>query len=309
MLIAYQPTNWILTGTLGNLRFVKKWKFFFTSQPVYLNIRLKVYQGIIVCSCKHAKQSQFSDASCSETTCLHSSADMNVLLECLKSNGRRSLNQLNLSHIDVVSVTPVSSLVNCTNSKKKPAISINVTDTENDESVCMCALFASSDNILAESNAMIGAICSKCRNIIKQQPTEHRKTLISKRLTLANDIIVNRVDTHFLSLNSYVSSKCEPYTPESIESHSPQPECIDYSENDFDDENVEIIGNVIEVDDYLPKVVPSVMQQTTTPSQGVSPRQLKSRLESLTLNRTEKECDSQDDVKVKSCFERCCHIL
>ncbi|XP_037025716.1 inositol polyphosphate-5-phosphatase A isoform X1 [Bradysia coprophila] len=276
-------------------------------KPVYLNIRLKVYQGIIVCSCKHAKN-HFSDASCIETTCLHSSADLNVLLECLKSKDSQNLNTFNLSHIDVVSVTPVSPLVSC-NSKKPPPISINVTDTENDESVCMCAVFASSDNILAESNAMIGAICSKCRNIIKQQPTEHRKTLISKRLTLANDIIVNRVDTHFLSLNSYVSSKCEPYTPESIESHSPQPECLDYSENDYDD-SVDIIGNVVEADD-LPKMVPT-MQQTIAPSQGVSPRQLKSRLESLTLNRTEKAFDRQTDrdLKVKKCFERCCcHIL
>lgn len=261
-----------------------------------------------MCSCQHAKNEQLSDASFIETKCLHSSADVNVLLECLKSNGRQSLNQLNLSHLDVVSVTPVSSLVSCKNySKKQPPISINVTDTENDESVCMCALFASSDNIIAESNTMIGAICSKCRNIIKQQPTEHRKTLISKRLTLANDIIVNRVDTHFLSLNSYVSSKCEPYTPESIESHSPQPECLDYSENDFDDD---IISNVIEVDD-LPKVVPVIQPTTTSSSQGVSPRQLKSRLESLTLNRTDKAFDNQsdDNVKVTSCFERCCHIL
>lgn len=255
-----------------------------------------------MCSCKHA-ENHFSDASCIETTCLQSGADMNVLLECLESNGSQSLNRFNLSHIDVVSVTPVSSLVSCKSSKKQPSISINVTDTENDESVCMCSVFASSDNILVESNAMIGAICSKCRNIIKQQPTEHRKTLISKRLTLANDIIVNRVDTHFLSLNSYVSSKCEPYTPESVESHSPQPE------NDYD-ESVDAIGNEVELDD-MPKTVPA-MQQMITPSQGVSPRQLKSRLESLTLNRTEKAFDRQTDhdLKVKNCFERCCcHIL
>lgn len=231
---------------------------------------------------------------------------MNVLLECLKTNGSQSVN---LSHIDVVSVTPVvASLISCKNSPKQPPISINVTDTDNDESVCMCALFASSDNILAESNAMIGAICTKCRNIIKQQPTEHRKTLISKRLTLANDIIVNRVDTHFLSLNSFVSTKCEPYTPESIESHSPQPECmLDYSENEFDDENADMIGNVVD-GDVLPNVVP-VIQQTATPSHGVSPRQLKSRLESLTLNRNEKTFDhsgNDHDIKVKGCFQRCC---
>lgn len=231
-----------------------------------------------------------------------------MLLESLKSNGRHSLN---LSHIDVVSVTPVPSLISCKNAKKQPPISINVTDTENDESVCMCALFASSDNIIADANATIGAICSKCRNIIKQQPTEHRKTLISKRMTLANDIIVNRVDTHFLSLNSYISTKCEPYTPESIESHSPQPEGLDYSENDFDDDvNVDMIGNVVVADDDLPKVVPAMQQTTAAASQGVSPRQLKSRLESLTLNRNDKmfggQNDDVDDAKMKRCLERCC---
>lgn len=117
----------------------------------------------------------------------------------------------------------------------KPAVSINVTDAEN-FNVCMCSLYASCDNVLAEQESMIGSICPRCQNIIKQQPTEHRKTLISKRLTLSKDIIVNRVDTHFLSLKTALDTstkRYEPYTPESIESHSPLPEvyCLEFEQS------------------------------------------------------------------------------
>lgn len=120
--------------------------------------------------------------------------------------------------------------------KIKPAISINVTDTDANLNVCMCSLYASCDNVLVEQESMIGSICPRCQNIIKQQPTEHRKTLISKRLTLSKDIIVNRVDTHFLSLKAIDKSnkRYEPYTPESIESHSPLPEAdmLEFEQSD-----------------------------------------------------------------------------
>ncbi|XP_055851053.1 inositol polyphosphate-5-phosphatase A isoform X2 [Episyrphus balteatus] len=65
-------------------------------------------------------------------------------------------------------------------------------------------------------------ICPECQNIIRRQPVEHRCTLISKRLLLANNIIVNRIDTHYL--NTYLDNRQDPYTPESAESHSPYPE-------------------------------------------------------------------------------------
>ena len=146
---------------------------------------------------------------------------------------------------------------------------------------------------------MIGKICPRCQNIIKQQPTEHRKTLISKRLTLSNDIIVNRVDTHFLSLSKYQTDKqFEPYTPESIESHSPVPE----SEIDTTNSNLSEINDTIPSDlDAAAAVVDIALnaksslnntannnnyevkhvRSLSSHSGGVSPRQLKSRLENL----------------------------
>uniref|UniRef100_A0A182FK27 inositol-polyphosphate 5-phosphatase n=1 Tax=Anopheles albimanus TaxID=7167 RepID=A0A182FK27_ANOAL len=132
-----------------------------------------------------------------------------------------------------------------------PAVSINVYDTDSNLNVCMCALYCS--NVVAGAAAKHiselssdDTICPNCRNIIKHQPVEHRKRLISRRMMLANDIIVNRIDTHYL--NTFVSSSnssgfgsqgpsnnamvsdtlhygnMEPYTPESAESHSPLPE-------------------------------------------------------------------------------------
>lgn len=169
--------------------------------------------------------------------------------------------------------------------QQQQLVSINVTDTENNLNVCMCALlYASNDNLINDQEVNVinvvkennetnnGEICSRCRNIIKQQPIEHRRTLISKRLLIANDIIVNRIDTHYL--NTYTNNKVlnDPYTPESIESHSPLPE-LERFENDShslfcgggDGDNNQTGGGGFE----------------TIKLGGVSPRQLKSRLESL----------------------------
>uniref|UniRef100_A0A182VVD5 inositol-polyphosphate 5-phosphatase n=1 Tax=Anopheles minimus TaxID=112268 RepID=A0A182VVD5_9DIPT len=135
-----------------------------------------------------------------------------------------------------------------------PLVSINVFDTDSNLNVCMCALYCNNANDAKNANATgaknqrevvddIGTasasatICPNCRNIIKHQPIEHRKTLISRRMMLANDVIVNRIDTHYL--NTYSLSQgsngtgqlhsFEPYTPESAESHSPLPESSDSS--------------------------------------------------------------------------------
>lgn len=167
----------------------------------------------------------------------------NVLLEC--SNLTNKLCEFNgniltidnpLSNANVNASLNVITVNQQRLHKIKPAVSINVTDAEN-LNVCMCSLYASCDNVLVEQESMIGSICPRCQNIIKQQPTEHRKTLISKRLTLSKDIIVNRVDTHFLSLKTALDTstkRYEPYTPESIESHSPLPEAdiLEFEQSD-----------------------------------------------------------------------------
>lgn len=258
------------------------------------------------------------------------------MVECLKLNNSR-ISQNSIPIIDVVPVSKtVSPLV-----KYKPII--NVIDTEN-ENVCMCALYASMDNVLQADQqiSMIGTICADCRNTIKQQPTEHRKTLISKRLTLANDIIVNRVDTHYLNLNTYPCKYQDPYTPESVESHSPHPETIDFDEKDI---NIEINQNTIDadmkincggsgggddgVDNMMITSVTSAATAIQSASRGVSPRQLKSRLESLqrpitiepqpcanpptVVNQTSSVTSSPNNLlnenKNRGCFERYCEIL
>ena len=89
-------------------------------------------------------------------------------------------------------------------------------------------------------------ICKICRNNIKQQPVE-RLTLVSKRVMLG-DIVVNRIDTQYLSstypnMPSQLRMLQDPYTPESIESHSPQPE--------LDEREFAIINDTLDSDDIL----------------------------------------------------------
>lgn len=100
-------------------------------------------------------------------------------------------------------------------------ISISVID-DNNLNVCMCSY----NNDLEPQVEIADSgnrICGRCQNIINQQPVEHRKALISQRLTMANDIIVNRIDSQFLNTynNSGQKVNLEPYTPDSMESHSP----------------------------------------------------------------------------------------
>lgn len=173
---------------------------------------------------------------------------------------------------------------------KKPLVSINLTDTENNLNVCMCSVFDSNDDMLS-MKLLDGTICSRCCNIIKQQPVEHRKMLVSKKLLLANDIIVNRIDSHYLSTTSGIGAeghkKPDPYTPESIESHSPQPEF-------FEKEINETI-----CDDELIKLHQSK-------STGVSPRQLKSRLEILKNESQNSDIDKGRRKTKKLKSNNCC---
>lgn len=323
---------------------------------------MKIFQGTIRCCCEHAKnnnnnnnhhqpslptlqqpqQQSLVDVEKSSTNlntlCLYSSKEFcNVLLECINLNNKFC--NINVVHpnsdVPVVSnvmndtVTKniaILNVANC-NSKKKvtPSVSINVTDAEN-LNVCMCSLYASHDNVIIEQESIIGTICSRCQNIIKQQPTEHRKTLISKRLQLSKDIIVNRVDTHFLSLRQAFDNckQYEPYTPESIESHSPlpDPDVLEYEQNDDirrSGISDEIEGNDIKRSahsiEHL-KIKP--LRAVSGRSSAVSPQQLKSRLEILRKTSTDASgmvisnqiADSRKNrIKRGFCFNRCCCIF
>lgn len=278
--------------------------------------------------------------------CLYSSQEFcSVLLECIKLNSKFSeniaaqhpnaidsivshhTNQIavaaaagstgNHDNIPTAQPQPPSSILTASN-KITPTVSINVTDSEN-LNVCMCSLFASSDNVLAEQQEnMVGGICPRCQNIIKQQPTE-RKTLISKRMTLSNDIIVNRVDTHFLSLKTAMAfgKRYEPYTPESVESHSPfaEPDILEYTQRD---ENELIEGTDLETNDPFDLNNKRHARTASLHSTGVSPLQLKSRLENLRKTSTDaggmvNSCHLLETRKNRRkrgfCFDKCCVIL
>lgn len=318
-------------------------------QPVFLSINLKTFQGTIRCCCAHAKiynnhqpppppllapkqpsppqkhslvvdhmNAPYKFAS----QCPYASSEYCiVLLECNKLSSK--LCEINSSTVQMVCGN--DSVGVPLKGKVQPTVSINVTDTEN-LNVCMCSLYASCDNVLAEQESMIGSICPRCQNIIKRQPTEHRKTLISKRLTLSNDIIVNRVDTHFLSLKTAFDNgkRYEPYTPESIESYSPLPcECdiLEYEQND-DEEKIDkdntMTDDVTVIDpfDMNSKVISPVRSLST--HSAVSPRQLKSRLEILRKTSTDASGmvisnhiteNRKKRLKGGFCFNKCCVII
>lgn len=303
---------------------------------------MKVQQGTIRCSCQHANtnanghQSLFNQktyALATSTPCLYSSKEFcDILLECRKLDSPICVYDKTLSaplaNRNQPSPNPIQFTTNNqlhgneNNMPKKritPTVSINVTDAEN-LNICMCSLYASSDTMLIEEQEhMTGSICPRCQNIIKQQPMEHRRRLISKQLTLANDIIVNRVDTQFLNLKPYqLGKRYEPYTPESIESHSPAAE-IDEEINGNstnDDERNQYDGSAnindddIEISDSNKKC--SIPISPT--NSGVSPRQLMARLEKLRqFNAPDISGDQQVEAKNRTkdscCFTRICVIL
>jgi len=151
----------------------------------------------------------------------------NYCLSCLKR--LNVIAEKNSSDSNAMSGSlPLVPVAHVTEEKLSPLVSISVVDADN-LNVCMC-------NILVEdhhhhANAKLSTndklICPICRNLIKQQPNE-RCTLVSKR-TMLGDVVVNRIDSQYLSSNysttqSLLKKLQDPYTPESLESHSPQPE-------------------------------------------------------------------------------------
>lgn len=308
-------------------------------QPVFLSINLKTFQGTIRCCCAHVKINNNHQSP--PTTPLQLPPRQNTLVDH-KNESHRLVSQFPYANNEYFNAlfecnkltnklceinsmcTTAAANINATTAHKrkiKPMISINVTDAEN-LNVCMCSLYASCDNVLAEQESMIGSICPRCQNIIKQQPTEHRKTLFSKRLTLSKDIIVNRIDTHFLSLKTASESgkRYEPYTPESIESHSPLPDIIEYESNDeikIDPNNTSTVDASVNQFDMNGKVI-SPVRSLSIHSSAVSPSQLISRLEILRKTSTDASGmvinnhiteNRKQRLKRGICFNKCCIII
>ncbi|XP_055901812.1 inositol polyphosphate-5-phosphatase A isoform X2 [Eupeodes corollae] len=227
--------------------------------------------------------------------------------------------------------------------QQQPQISINLIDSDN-LPICLCSQISEESERLSrrrrttplqstesddsnddsnhdeddenEQSALNNKkICPECQNIIRRQPVEHRCTLISKRLLLANNIIVNRIDTHYL--NTYLDNRQDPYTPESAESHSPYPE-FDTSHSSRSSPNDELTdeplrsNNNTEAKLLSPKAKKTAAATTATTANVaaaaaggvnlkpvelrgiVSPGQLKSRLEHL--QRTSLQNEDSDEL-------------
>ncbi|XP_016952488.1 uncharacterized protein LOC108026201 isoform X3 [Drosophila biarmipes] len=185
-----------------------------------------------------------------------------------------------------------------------PNISINITDSDN-ICMCLCAHLSSNSLLQFDDCSRTGeAICPMCRNIIKRQPVAHRYKLLSKRLMLSQDIIINRIDTQHLSTDSERQYE-DPYTPESTESHSPYPEvtssCTSTSSSSRSPLERRLApdriaeGKPSDSDiSPCPEVANPVAEK---PSRGtVTPGQLKSRLENLKRLSIKDEVEDEGTV-------------
>lgn len=206
-------------------------------QPVFLKFRIKSNQGI-VSSCEHVEEDSDKENLIIKSGLKHPKN----CVTCLKH-----LNAITEKFSDSLSVPVALPLQSTLGNQQSisPLVSISVVDADN-LNICMCNLMEDQNN-----HEMIEGdkICKICRNIIKQQPTE-RCTLVSKRMMLG-DVVVHRIDSQYLtstysSNSSQLRKLQDPYTPESVESHSPQPE---YEEKEFP-----IINETVDSEDILENI-------------------------------------------------------
>jgi hypothetical protein len=191
--------------------------FSLSPQPVFLKFRIKSNQGIVSC-CDHIQEDSNKENIVIEAGLKHPKS----CVVCLKH-----LNAITEKFSDSLSASaslPLKLQASLENHQPvSPSVSISVVDADN-LNICMCNLMEDQSN---QETIEGRKICKICRNIIKKQPVE-RCTLVSKR-TMLGDVVVNRIDSQYLTStystpSSVLRKLRDPYTPESTESHSPQPE-------------------------------------------------------------------------------------
>lgn len=193
-----------------------------------------------------------------------------------------------------------SSKINLSKNNHMPLVSISVVDADT-LNTCMCKKISDFENRTRKyiNNTVNEKVCSTCGLIIKKQPM-----LVSKQVMLG-DVIVNRIDSQFLS-STYSSSPSQirklndPYTPESIESHSPQPEMEEENFiNNTIEEDDSIICDVIKhktdhiCGDNILEDVDNSLQNFHNLNHSVSASQLQTRLEIL-RRESQLECSSKN---------------
>lgn len=202
-----------------------------------MKIQIKTKQGI-VSSCDHDDECKDSDKE-NLVIELGLKHPKKQCVKCLKH--LNAITEKFSNNLSAPALLPLKSQLDHHDSIS-PLVSISVVDADN-LNICMCNLM---EDQKRHETIEGDKICKICRNIIKQQPSE-RCTLVSKRVMLG-DIVVSRIDTQYLSSNyssipAQLRKLQDPYTPESVESHSPQPE--------LDEKEFPIINEMLYNDDIL----------------------------------------------------------
>lgn len=247
-------------------------------------LSLKKNQGIVN-NCDHV---QTTKEGCKENI----NSEINACETCSKH-----LNKI-LSEYSMTLLPLSSSKKNLNKINQMPLVSISVVDADN-LNICMCNKISDFENRAAKhvNNAINEVVCTSCGLITKKQPM-----LVSKQVMLG-DVIVNRIDSQFLS-STYSSSPSQirklrdPYTPESIESHSPQPEMDDenFINNQIDENNSLICDAIKQKPDNIccdthEDIDKSIQNHNINHS--VSASQLQTRLEIL-RRESQLECSSKN---------------
>ncbi|XP_017020504.1 uncharacterized protein 5PtaseI isoform X3 [Drosophila kikkawai] len=291
-------------------------------KPVYLTVRLKPNKGTYrSCDCNdtHTTYAKTNEISTSPSPppppavklnyyCPYSNKLFEDIATSSKLEARNIYNSLNISHNEAEAAAAAAAETTKANCPNFPNISINIIDSDN-ICMCLCAHLSSNNLQFDDSNNRTGeAICLMCRNIIKRQPVAHRYKLISKRLMLTQEIIINRIDTQHLSTDSERLYE-DPYTPESTESHSPYPEVTSSCTSTSSSSRSPLDGRLMPHNRILESRVGASEEATSPPgpetgdaeirekpSRGtVTPGQLKSRLETLKRLSIKDENDKGDD--------------
>lgn len=203
-----------------------------------------------------------------------------------------------------------------------PLISINVIDPDN-SNICMCNNAEQQQPLtVIEENDDDDPTCRICQNMIEKN-VDDRRTMVTEK-TMFGDVIVNRIDSQYHLSSTYANNLSDikkmqdPYTPESVESHSPLPEMDGkYSPTSALDE-----AEVILHDESGAEEAHNHVDNINHSHHVVTPSQLTTRLEILRRESHfkigeegkegggsgENDADRDDCKSSKSCFRCCCTI-
>lgn len=271
-------------------------KFFSNSQPVFLKFHIKPEQGI-VSGCDHNAESN------KENFMSHVNANnfkrCSLCLKHFNAISDRLHTSLKSASFTSLPSPALNIALHGNEFTTAPLISINVFDPDN-SNICMCNNTAMDNAKNSMNESLITVVeedddstCRICQNMIEKSAEERRTVVFEKtEKTMFGDVIVNRIDSQYHLSSTYANNPSDikklqdPYTPESVESHSPLPEM---------DEKYFPVTDVDATEEIIEEIKETESTQKHESNHGdenlhihpyqsnhiVNPRQLTTRLENL----------------------------